>query len=100
MLASVYIVLDKQGADETLSFRKDFKSGEYEETKLKLNADNWEIVQFPKSENKLSREDVISLEITIRENILNNIKNQINFSKHLEEIEGEDFPPVLNFKKE
>lgn len=99
-ISVLYIVLDKQGVDETLSFRKDFKSGEYEETKLKLNADNWEVVQFPVSENKLSREDVISLEITVRENILNNIKNQINFSKHLEEIEGEDFPPVLNFKKD
>lgn len=99
-ISVLYIVLDKQGADETLSFRKDFKSGEYEETKLKLNADNWEVVQFPKSENKLSREDLISLEITARESILNNIKNQINFSKHIEEIEGEDFPPVLNFKKD
>ena len=80
-ISVLYIVLDKQGTEETLSFRKDFKSGEYRETKLKLNADNWEVVQFPKSENELSIEDVISLEITARENILNQIEKQINFSK-------------------
>lgn len=99
-ISVLYILLDKQKTGETLNFRKNFKSGEYIEDRKELTADNWEILQFPKEENKTSREDVISLEITVRENILNNIKNQINFSKHLEEIEGEDFPPVLNFKKD
>jgi len=85
---------------ETLNFRKNFKSGEYIEDRTELTADNWEILQFPKEENKTSREDIFRLEMVARKNILKQIENQVKFSQCIEKIEGDDFPSSLNFKKE
>lgn len=99
-ISVLYILLDKQNTSEPVSFRKDFKSGEYIETKAKLSSDNWEIIQFTKEERKTSREDMLNLEIMARENILKQIENQIKFSQCIEKLEGPDFPPVLNFKKD
>ena len=43
---------------------------------------------------------MLNLEIMARENILKQIENQIKFSQCIEKLEGPDFPPVLNFKKD
>lgn len=96
----LYILADKQNASKTLSFRKDFKSGEYIESKLVLNADTWEIVQFPRKEDKVSKEEVIRLELETRKNILSNIEKQIKFSQCIEIFDNDGFPPVSDFKKD
>ena len=99
-ISVLYILLDKQKTGETLNFRKNFKSGEYIEDRKKLTADNWEVLQFPKEENKTSREDIFRLEAVARKNILKQIENQVKFSQCIEKIEGDDFPSSLSFKKE
>ena len=98
-ISVLYILIDKQNTGGTLSFRKDFKSGEYAEEKIKLDADNWEITQFPREEIKITRDEVIKLESVARKEILKQIEQQVKFSQYIEEIEGTDFPPVQDFKK-
>lgn len=98
-ISVLYILIDKQNTGGTLSFRKDFKSGEYAEKKIKLDADNWEITQFPREEIKITRDEVIKLESVARKEILKRIEQQVKFSQCIEEIEGADFPPVQDFKK-
>lgn len=98
-ISVLYILIDKQNTGGTLSFRKDFKSGEYAEKKIKLDADNWEITQFPREEIKITRDEVIKLESVARKEILKRIEQQVKFSQCIEEIEGTDFPPVQDFKK-